>query len=739
MISRWHAALGSDAVGGMTAAVLTVPMSMGLGALAVHGLGERYVAYGMLGALYSALIVPVVAVLLGARTITAYAPRSVVASLIGSLVVQRLVQADPALVDLDDTRGTLTLLLFVLLLAGVFQALFGALRLGTFVRYIPSPVMAGFQNAAAILILVSQVPPLLGVSGTVSLLDVASWIGQARPLTLGIGLLTALTMWQGRRVSTRIPPVVLGLAVGTGAYYLVAIAGHAGALGPTMGGMPSTVLTSSYLPDLAALFRGGGWSLQLSLVAAAFSLAIVASLDALLCAKTAEAMTGQRTRGNAELVRLGVGNAVTACFGGIFSGVNLSATAAAQRAGAKTSASVLASALCVLLAILFFAPALGYLPRAVIAGMLIVIGVQLFDPWTLQVVRRMATREVVDSRRMTLDLAVTTLVATLAIAVDLVVAVAVGVTVAVLFFLLKMSKTVVRRAYHGDVVHSRKTRPPRLTEILQTQGRRILVLELEGPIFFGTAEDLAHRIDAARAEVAYVVLDLKRVNEVDTTGGRILLQIHRRLQGEGRQLALSHVLGGEPVGDILADMGVIRALTRDRVFVDTDRALEWAEDQLIVRALGAPKDDDEYPLEHLDMLVDLGKAERDVLGASLVRRSYRKGDVVFREGDEGRDLYIIARGTASVRIRLAGENREKRLATFSAGTVFGELALLDAGPRSATVQADEDLICYVLTDAAFAALTREHQAVAIKLLASLGRELGRRLRRANQTIYQLET
>lgn len=739
MSLRWPATLRSDAAGGMTAAVLTVPVSMGLGALAVHGLGERYVAHGMLGGLYAAAVVPVVIVLLGARTSTVYAPRSVVASLIGSLVVQRLLRTDPPLLDLDDVRGTLAVLLFVMLLAGLFQTLFGVLRLGAFVRYIPSPVMAGFQNAAAILILASQIHPMLGLPGGVSLLDAATRLGQAQPLTLLVGLLTALTMSQGHRTRLRIPPVVLGLAAGTGTYYLAAGAGLGGALGPTLGTIPFAVPTSSYLPDFASLLSATvSWKAPLSLVAAGFSLALVASLDALLCVRTVEAITGQRTRGNAELVRLGVGNAVTVCVGGIFSSIHLGGTAAAHRAGARTSASLLVTAGCVLLAIVLFAPALGYLPTAVVAGMLVVIGVQLVDPWTVQTVRRLATGEVVDWRRMTLDLAVTVLVATVAIAIDLFVAVAVGVGVAVLFFLLTMSKSVVRRAYRGDTVHSRKTRSPRLMEVLQAEGGQILVLELEGPIFFGTAEALARRIEVDGVTAAFVVLDLKRVNEIDATGAQILLQLQRRLQGEGKRLALSHVVPGSPIGNIVADTGILRALTRDRVFPDTDRALEWAEEQLIARFLGAREVDDEYELEHLDMLAGLDKGERDVFRAGLVRRTFGSGEMVFREGDEGRDLYIIARGTASVRMRLPGEHRERRLATFAAGTMFGELALLDAGPRSATVQADEDLVCYVLTDEAYATLTRDHHAIAIKLLASLGRELGRRLRRANQTIYQLE-
>src|SRR5205085_4522430 len=102
-----------------------------------------------------------------------------------------------------------------------------------------------------------------------------------------------------------------------------------------------------------------------------------------------------------------------------------------------------------------------------------------------------------------------------------------------------------------------------------------------------------------------------------------------------------------------------------------------------------------------------------------------------------RELYIIAKGSASVRLRLPGAARDTRLITFSPGTVFGELALLDQEARSASVEADDDLVCYVLAHASFERLTREHPIIAIKVLTNLGRELSGRLRRANRTIYQL--
>jgi CRP-like cAMP-binding protein len=206
-----------------------------------------------------------------------------------------------------------------------------------------------------------------------------------------------------------------------------------------------------------------------------------------------------------------------------------------------------------------------------------------------------------------------------------------------------------------------------------------------------------------------------------------------------RHLLVSHVGRRGRVADFLQDMGVIGAVTRERVFHDTDRALEWAENDLLARKLGEAGAREDYELDRLDVFTGLDVDERDFVRGLLVRRSYGKGDAILLEGDRGRDLFIIARGSASVRIMLPGEARENRLATFSAGTVFGEMALLDRQPRSATVVADEDLACYVLTEDAFDTLTREHGAIAIKVLTNLGRELSRRLRTASRTIYELES
>jgi CRP-like cAMP-binding protein/anti-anti-sigma regulatory factor len=303
-----------------------------------------------------------------------------------------------------------------------------------------------------------------------------------------------------------------------------------------------------------------------------------------------------------------------------------------------------------------------------------------------------------------------------------------------------MSKSVIRREYACDVVHSRKTREPRLMAVLSDHGRKIVVLELEGPVFFGTAENLAVRLDdLLGSDAAYVLLDLKRVNEIDSTGARIILAAHDKLTKRAKHMLVSGLETRPAVAAALKDMGVVTAVGAAKLLPDIDGAIEWAEEHLILSVLGDQEMEGEFPLTHFDVLAGMTASELAMMRTLLERRAFAEGELVFREGDEGKELFMIAKGNASVRIRLPGENRSVRLVTFAPGTIFGELALLDQEARSATIEADETLVCYVLSHAGFTSLATDHPAVAIKLLANLGRELSARLRRANRTIYQLDS
>ncbi|HKO90663.1 MAG TPA: SulP family inorganic anion transporter, partial [Polyangiaceae bacterium] len=283
-----------EVVGGATAALLSVPVSIGYGVLALHALGDQYVSHAILAGLYAATLVPLAALALGHRGATIYAPRSLVALLLGSVVLQTIAPAAAAGGGWS-VRQTLTVLFLVILMAGLFQALFGALGVGTLMKYIPAPVMAGFQNAVALLILVAQLGTLTGVPAGISPAQVAPYLSAVQPLTLAIGLGTALVIWQTRRWSARVPPVIAGLVAGTGAYYALAFLGYGASLGRVVGPMPQAVPAPTYLVGFLALpDQPELWPLLPSLVGAAFGLAVLGSLDALLCAKTLDGATGRK-------------------------------------------------------------------------------------------------------------------------------------------------------------------------------------------------------------------------------------------------------------------------------------------------------------------------------------------------------------------------------------------------------------------------------------------------------------
>jgi len=185
----------------------------------------------------------------------------------------------------------------------------------------------------------------------------------------------------------------------------------------------------------------------------------------------------------------------------------------------------------------------------------------------------------------------------------------------------------------------------------------------------------------------------------------------------------------------LRDFQILDAIAAGRVFADPDRAIEQGENELLRdRAVFEGR---ELRLSEVGVLTNFSEFQIASIASRLVREEKTKGTVVFHEGDPGQNLLMITKGTASAYLRLPSGGRI-RLATFGPGTMFGELALLDERPRSATVIADDDLICYSLSKDDFAALAHEAPAVAIKLLASVGRELSGRLRIANRTIQELE-
>ena len=425
-----------------------------------------------------------------------------------------------------------------------------------------------------------------------------------------------------------------------------------------------------------------------------------------------------------------LGNMLAASTGGITSGVNLGPSAINRAYGARTSVSVLVNAGAVLATTMFLLPVLAYMPRAVLSAVIMVVAIQHVDPSTVQLVRRLASRRVVRRASLLLDLVVIALVATLSIVLNIVLAVFVGLGIAIVLFTVRMSGSVIRRRYRADTVPSRRQRSERECAILAERRRCIHVLELEGAVFFGSVGRLADAVERTMDDGAqFVILDLGRVTDVDVTGARFLSQIHADLATRGGHLLLTSPNEHSHPGRVLGDLGLKMAETGNRPFPDSDRAIEWAEDEVIAATSAGDTVPDNLALEDFDVVRGLSATDLATLRPMLAARQYTTGDVVIAEGANESELILVTRGRASVYLR-EQDGRATRLASFSSGTVFGELALFDSAPRSATVLADDELACLVLTETAFHQLKASHPAIAITLVGNLAREMSGRLRRA---------
>jgi MFS superfamily sulfate permease-like transporter len=726
--------LRDDLTGGLVSAAVAVPLAMGFGMFAFVALGDAYFAYGALAGLYAAMVVGVASLAFGDRTTTVYAPRVTTTFFLGGVLYQ-LVNSDIEILRSGGHHFIILTFFSVILLGGIFQALFGLVRLGSLLRFTPHPVMAGLQNAAAALLFLVQLGNICGFDRSIPFTAMPTHLWEAKPLSLAVAAVTFLSMWNARAITTKIPPLLVGLGIGTALYFALSALGLGEQLGPVIG-LPAAPESTAPLKNLGDLTHTGKVIELIPLVlGGALALALIAALDALLCAKLITPPGAPKMDGDRLMFRLGAGNALSALFGGITSGINIGATVANRVFGGKTWLSVLINAAALTFVILIAFPVVSQLPRAVLSAAIMVIAVQHIDPWSVDLVRRIRTRAQRHRGLMLLDLAVVVLVAALSVTIDIVLAVFLGVVIAIALFVLRMSRSNIRRRYRCDTIHSRKARTPGEVALLERDGAGILVLELQGALFFGSAETLSNEIDAAAAGARSIILDLRRVTEIDATGAQILAEIAAALARNGRQLALALNVNSETAAR-LREAGVLETLD-GRTFEDVDRAIQWAEDNLVHGAADAGAVG-EIPLAQVALLRNLTPEEVAIFAGHTRRAVYPRGKEIFREGDPGEELFIIVSGSASAYLRQQ-DGCAIRLATFAPGTLFGELAILDAGPRSATVTADEEVVCHVLSGKEFAALSDSAPVIAIKLLAGLGRELSARLRRANKTIHQLES
>jgi SulP family sulfate permease len=726
-----------DLSGAISAAIISIPLSIGYGIIVYGPLGAEFLPFAALLGIYGCLLGGICAALLGGTEIQITAPKAPLSLLLAAFVA-------PLVLSLQIPDVALRNILIVALaslcvfIAGTVQFLFGALRLGNLIKYVPYPVVSGFMNGIAVILILEQIGPLVGARGHVTLFEIFHTPTVVQPLTLVVGLTTIMVIFFARRFIKAVPASLIGLVAGTALFYALKNIPGASDLGPVIGNFSfqwpkPDILSDAFrlrdTIDLADLFP--------RILITGFVLGSIGALESLLSSVAADNIAGTRHKSNKELIGQGIGNMMNAVFSALPSAGSELHNMANYRAGGRTRLSSLICGLLILLIVMTLGPVIGKIPLTVIAGIIVSVGIGLFDKWILDLIRNLSqARE--QQKRIMANLAVTIVVAVITVCVNLIVAVLIGIAIASGLFVVRMGKSIVKRKYSGEQIRSKKVRSIKNNMLLEDRGKGIIVYELRGPLFFGSADNLAGEIESALSHYTYCILDMKRINEIDSTGAKILGQISKKVTASGKYLLVSYLKDNSSLSDFLKAMGVYKTLGEDCLFPDTDAALEWAEDNVLTQSLELAGASDRIQLERMDILRDFTPQEIHDLKQKLTRKTFSKGEIIVKEGDTDRNLFLLAKGLVSVRIHLAESDRYKRLITYSPGVTFGEMAFLDGNPRSADVWSDEDSETYVLSPAEFSVFQNESPQIAIKLVRNIALEISDRLRIRTNEVRILE-
>jgi SulP family sulfate permease len=726
-----------DLSGAVAAAIISIPLSIGYGIIVYGPLGPEFLPFAALLGIFACLLGGICAALLGGTQIQISAPKAPLSLILAAFVLpltMNLHVPDPA----SRTILIVGLASLCVLTGGVVQLLFGVLRLGNLIKYVPYPVVSGFMNGIAVILILEQLGPLVGARNHVSVFDIFYTPTVVQPLTLQVGLSTIVVIFCARRLIKVVPASLVGLVAGTALFYALKNITGTTDLGPVIGNFSFHWPRPDILPKITKIL----WNINLAdlfprILLTGFVLGSIGALESLLSSLAADNIAGTRHNSNKELIGQGTGNMLNAVFSALPSAGSELHNMANYRAGGRTRLSSLLCGLLILLMVISLGPVIGKIPLTVIGGIIISVGIGLFDRWTLDLFRNLS-RAGTQRKRVIANLTVTVIVVIITVCVNLIVAVLIGIAIASALFVARMGKSIVQRTYSGDQIRSKKVRSLKNNQLLEKRGKGIFVYELRGPLFFGSADNLAREIESALDDFTYCILDMKRVDEIDSTGAKILGQISKKVTASGKYLLISYLSANRSMSDFLRVMGAYKTLGEDCFFTDTDAALEWAEDNVLTQSIDPAGASGKIPLAQMDILRDFTAREIDLLAEKLATATFGKGETIVNEGDTDRRLFLLVNGLVGVHIHLSQSERSKRLITYSAGVAFGELAFLDGSPRSAEVRAEEDSETYVLSPDDFSRLQQEHPAIAVKLIRNIALEISERLRLRTNEVRALE-
>ena len=486
----------SDLIAGITVGLVALPLAMAFG-----------IASGVTpeAGIYTAIVGGFIVAALGGSKVQVAGPTGAFVVIVAGIIAEH----------------GLSGLLIVTMMAGVILLFLGLTGLGTAVKYIPRPIVIGFTNGIAILIVSTQlkdffglpleqspsefIPRLAAVIRALPQLDMATFAVAGGSLGLIIGM---------RKLTPRVPGSIAAVILGTGAAVLFGLPVET--IGSRFGGIPAGLPAFNIPPFEPALI--------LPLLPAALTVAVLAAVESLLSAVIADQMTGDKHDSNAELAAQGVANLAAPMFGGIPVTGAIARTATNIRSGAKTPIAGIVHALTLLAVILVLTPLAASIPLATLAAVLVVAAYNMGE-WG----------EIKDILRLELpDISVWLITFALTVVADLTVAVEVGMALAALLYIYRVSDTtsvsiVTPQSIEEDRPHvlQDKDVPPYVS-----------ILRIHGPFLFGASDKLEEATADLSSYGETVVVRLRNMTVIDATGLHALERLTERVHQSGRHLLM---------------------------------------------------------------------------------------------------------------------------------------------------------------------------------------------------------
>ncbi len=500
--------LQGDIFGGITAAIIALPMALAFGVAS---------GAGAAAGLWGAVLVGFFAALFGGTPTLISEPTGPM-TVVMTAVIANLTAANP--------ENGLAMAFTVVMMAGVFQIILGALRLGRYVTLMPYTVISGFMSGIGVILIILQLAPFLGQSspggGVVGTLRaLPELMANINPAETGLAVLTvAILLFTPSRLKKLVPPQLLALVIGTVVSLVLFPGVDIRRIGEIPMGLPS-MQVPTFSPE----------QLQLMFVDAAV-LGMLGCIDALLTSVVADSLTRTEHDSNKELIGQGLGNLVSGLFGGIAGAGATMGTVVNIQTGGRTALSGLTRALILFIVVLWAGSLTATIPMAVLAGIALKVGIDIID-WDF--LKRAHEISLKGALIMYGVIALTVLV-------DLIAAVGIGVFVANILTIDRLSQlqsqSVSAITDADDAIDLGKVEQ----QLLEQADGQVLLFHLSGPMIFGVAKAINREHNAAKSCNA-VVMDLSDVPHIGVTSSLAIENAINEALDNGREVFLVGVTG----------------------------------------------------------------------------------------------------------------------------------------------------------------------------------------------------